>query len=575
MHRPRDLALDLGVVGLAAALVAPLWTRGGYGLARDMVFVPRFALTDDAVGAGSVLPRAVPLDAVLGFVTVLVDGAVVFRIVVLGVLVLAGCGAHRLGRDLARPARILLAVAAVWNPYVVERMSMGQWALLASYAALWWLLPAARAAVEGDRGALLACLGWLTLAALTPTGGLLALLVVLAVVAVRWHRAGGRHRGSALLGVAVLCQLPWVVPSLLGASAAVSDPAGVAAFAARGPGPGGVLPALLTGGGIWNPSVVPATATTWWGLLGAAVAVLALLAGGRLVLAEHPDLVVAGAVGFALALLPALPGGEDLVAWCVEHVPGCGLLRDSQKLLAPYVLLLVLCTATTVHRVAGPEGRRSPSSAEARLLVTVSAAILPLVLLPDAPREVWPTVRPVGYPGDIARAVATLDEASPSTGDVVTLPWASYRRFSWGNDLSAADPVSRWADHAVVVRSDLAVPGGVVLGEDERAAEVGAVVQGSQDDLVTGLRDLGVGWVLVYEGSVPAGPSVPETGLPGLHPVVDGADVALYRVEGAEPTPAPDSAERAFLLALDAAWLLAGVLGALGAVVLGRRAKSS
>ena len=557
MHRPRDLALDLGVVGLAALLVAPLWTGAGYGLARDLVFVPRFALTDDALGAGSVLPRAVPLDAVLAMTTSLVDGAVVFRVAVLGVLVLAGCGAHRLGRDLARPARVLMAVAAVWNPYVVERLAMGQWALLASYAALWWLVPAVRRAREGDRASALACVGWLTLASLTPTGGLVALLVVVAV---------GRRVG--LVTVAALWQLPWVLPSLLGASAVAGDPAGVAAFSARGEVPGGVLPTLLTGGGIWNPFVVPASATTAWGLLGVVGAVLAMVLGGRSVLATQRGLVVAGVVGFLLALLPALPGGADLVTWVVGHVPGGGLLRDSQKWLAPYVVVLVLCAGAAVQRLVEP-AERAPLAAEARLLVALSAAVLPVVLLPDAPREVWPAVRPVSYPADLARAVETLDRAPAASGDAVTLPWASYRRFPWGNDLSAADPVSRWADHTVVVRSDLAVPGSVVRGDDPRAAAVGDVLQGPRDDLVAGLRSLGVGWVLVHDGSVPTQPSVPDAGLPGLDPVVDGPDVTLYRIEGVDPADVPPGhpGRRTILLLLDAAWLLIGLLCAAGATL--------
>jgi hypothetical protein len=286
------------------------------------------------------------------------------------------------------------------------------------------------------------------------------------------------------------------------------------------------------------------------------------------VLAAHRGLVVAAALGFLLALVPALPGGEDVLTWVVAHVPGGGLLRDSQKWLAPYVVVLVLCAGAAVQRLVEP-ARRAPLGAEARLLVALSAAVLPLLLLPDAPREVWPAVHPVSYPADLARAVATLDRAPASSGDAVTLPWASYRRFPWGNDLSAADPVSRWADHTVVVRSDLAVPGSVVRGDDPRAAAVGDVLRGPRDDLVPGLRALGVGWVLVHEGSVPTQPSVPAAGLPGLDPVVDGPDVTLYRIAGVDPADVPPGhpGRRTTLLVLDLVWLLVGLLCAAGATL--------
>ena len=112
-----------------------------------------------------------------------------------------------------------------------------------------------------------------------------------------------------------------------------------------------MLPTVLGGGGIWNPAVVPASATTLWGLLGATVAVLALLLGGRTLLREHRDVVVAGGVGLVLTLLPVVPGGGALVEALVQHVPGGGLLRDSHKWLATYVVLVVLAGGEALRAV--------------------------------------------------------------------------------------------------------------------------------------------------------------------------------------------------------------------------------
>ena len=72
------------VVLVTLALTWPMWTAGGYGLARDLVFTPRAPWTLDAIGMGTSLPRAVPLDAVLAALTTVVDGAVVFRVAVAG-----------------------------------------------------------------------------------------------------------------------------------------------------------------------------------------------------------------------------------------------------------------------------------------------------------------------------------------------------------------------------------------------------------------------------------------------------------------------------------------------------------
>ena len=196
-----------------------MWTEGGYGLARDLVFTPRAPWTLDAIGMGTTLPRAVPLDAVLAGLTSVVDGAVVFRVAVAGVLLLAGAGAHRLLGGRCCPAtsvavRCVVAVAAVWNPYVVERLALGQWSLLAGVRRV--VVAAARRTAACSRGtasawfAVVAAATWL--GSLTPTGG-----------AVLRAGGGGRRRGrgrcagcvglraALVLALTVAAQLPWVL----------------------------------------------------------------------------------------------------------------------------------------------------------------------------------------------------------------------------------------------------------------------------------------------------------------------------------------------------------------------------
>ena len=104
--------------------------------------------------------------------TALLDGAVLARIVLLLALALAGWG-MRLDLPRSGPwARLAASGFAVWNPFVVERMALGQWALVTAYAALpWILLAAARYRRTGERGALASVVLWSALASLTPTEG--------------------------------------------------------------------------------------------------------------------------------------------------------------------------------------------------------------------------------------------------------------------------------------------------------------------------------------------------------------------------------------------------------------------
>jgi hypothetical protein len=510
----------------------------------------------------------VPLDAVLGLLG-WVDGAVLFRVAVLGTLVLAGCGAHRLLAGRSPVAGVFLAGAAVWNPYVVERLSLGQWALLASYAALWWLLPVVRACVSGrDRFAWGRLVLWLAVASLTPSGGLIALLVVTTTA----FSAGRRVRpacGVVLLAAAF--QLPWLLPSLLGVASGLSDPRGVAAFSARPERAGGAVWSLLGTGGIWDRHVVPASLSGVGGHLLSVLCVLVLVVSARSVARRQPGLVPAAAIGLLLAVAGAVPGLDSALAWTVSHVPGGGLVRDGQKWLAPYVVLVVACGADSLARLGDWLRSRDADSAWLALL---TAAVLPLALLPDGPRETWQELTPVHYPADLATAMDRLAHAPSSSGDVATVPWQSYRLYRWGLPVSASDPALPWSERPALVSDSLRVDSGALRGEDRRAARVGRIVTGT-GPWGERLAEEGVGWVLVYRDQ----PGADDLDLTGLRPVVRGPDVALYAVDG-HPRPAPrvSPAVRVLVAAVDLVLLVVALVGA-GAGLAGwrrrRRARTS
>ena len=126
---------------LLAGLVLGPALGPGYVLSYDMVWVPHLALDrDDLWGLGSALPRAVPSDAVVALLGAAIDPQVVQRLVLLGALVLAGVGGARLVPTLGTTGRLAAAALAVWNPYVLERLAIGQWPMLLGYAGLLWLV---------------------------------------------------------------------------------------------------------------------------------------------------------------------------------------------------------------------------------------------------------------------------------------------------------------------------------------------------------------------------------------------------------------------------------------------------
>lgn len=557
-QRRRAIVLDLWPALLAVVLCLPLLTRSGYPLARDLVFVAQQPWTDASLGLGSAAPRAVPLDAIVSSLTHLIDGGALARIVIPLILAVAGWGVHRLVRDLGTLGRLSAGGFAVWNPYVVERLALGQWALLAGYAALPWILVAARRFRESGRGVdLAATTGWLGLASITPTGGVLGSLAVLFGGASRSGRTG------ILVVICLFLQLPWVVPSILGSAAATSDPAGVDAFSAGAEGPGGVLTALIGLGGIWDANSVPTTRDSWWAPVSAAVVVLAIVLAWRtlgrvLGRSDRGRLGAFAGLGLMLAFASSLPGGDVVLEWMVETIPGAGLLRDSHKFLAPLVVLAAVSIGALAHRLV-----RSVAHHGAEVVVAVGllAAPLPLMLLPDATASTWETLDPVDYPPGFERVAAVID-AAHSQGDLATLPWRSYRGFSWGNGLISSDPAIRWFDLDVVASDDLRVSRTVIRGENLRGRAIGEALE--QQSVAQALGANGVTWALVYRDD----PDVDDLDLDGLIEEYADDDLALYRVPVVTPAPSDVSTAERLAVSIIDGLVLALVLAAITVLVL-------
>jgi hypothetical protein len=516
----RDWLVVLWSPLLAAVLVLPLLVRPGHPLARDLVFVPRQPFTDATWGLGDVAPRAVPLDAVVAALTHVVDGGVVARIVLPLALVLLGWGVAHLLAPLGRTAQVAGSGFAIWNAFVVERLALGQWALLLSCAAMPWLVSAAgRHRRDGRRRDLAAAIAWSALASVTPTGGLLA-LAALAVTT-----APALRRLAVVVPAGIALQAPWLAAALTGPAGRASDPVGVAAFAPDTESAYGVVVALLGLGGIWDAGSEPATRTTWMAPVAAVAVVLVLIVGlpalrrvwGR---GETVRWVVLAGIPAAIAFTAATPWGSQVLAWLVSTVPGAGLLRDSQKLLAPATVLVAAAFGAAVSRAC-----RVVRSNEVRPMVALVLVLVPVLLLPDATTETWPTVAPVRFPDDLQRAA---DRLSGEEGAVVTLPWRAYRAFDWTRPgQTASDPAIRMIDADVVTSDSLQVGDLVVPGESAFAAEIGSALEGGTPAEV--LAPLGVAWVLVY----PDDPDAAEVDTAGLDPLGRSRSVELYRVPGA------------------------------------------
>lgn len=517
---------------LALLLVAPLMVRPGHPLARDLVFVPRQPFTDATWGLGDVAPRAVPLDSVVAALTHVVDGGVLARVVLPLTLALLGWGVSGLLAPMGRTAQLAGSGFAVWNAYVVERLALGQWALLLGLACLPWLVAAAmRFRRRGRTVDLASAVMWTALASLTPTGGLIALAGLVAACLPRARPLG------VLLAAGVALQAPWVVAALTGPGGTVSDAAGVAVFAPDTESAYGPLVALLGLGGIWDGLSEPFTRTTWLAPAAAVLVVAALVAGVPALrrVWGTGDTVRWAALAAALAGLAfasATPWGADVLVRLVDTVPGAGLLRDTQKLLAPAVVLVSAAFGAATGRAC-----RAIASLDLRRVAAMVLVAAPVLVLPDATTATWPTVSPVRFPDDLTRAADLL---SGQDGVVVTLPWRAYRVFDWTEPgQTASDPALRMFDADVVTSDSLQVGAVLVPGESTLAARIGAALEEGAPAEV--LPELGVTWVVLY----PDDREAAQVDTTGLDLAMGSPSVELYRVPGATAAEDPGPTGRA------------------------------
>ncbi|WP_078113252.1 hypothetical protein [Gordonia sp. IITR100] len=607
---PRRLLPVLYGTGVAAAAVilAPLLpgligAGDQYLLYRDAVSTPRTHVTDTTLGIGDLPPRAVPQDWFLAMVSTVVDGGIVVLAVLAAALVCAGVGYGRLAARLVpgggRTGAAAATLVSVWNPFVAERLLQGHWSLLAGYAALGWILVAvmdlrgrpplvepapseaagsskrrrsasrsrsrvpplvepapseARSRVEATRRPdaradtvrILQLGGLFAVAGLTPTGSVLA-GVVLATALVA--RPIGLRPTMAVVALWLLSTVPWLLTSMITDAATTSAAAGVEAFGLRSEPWLGPVGTALSLGGIWNADAVPASRSIGW----AAVATLGLLlvvaVGAGHLWRRRAELdplvpaitVLASVTAIALMLSTFGPVRTGL-GFVVEHVGGSGLLRDTQKFAALLVPAVAVCVAAAVAAAR----RRVPSG-----FAFAAVALLAVAPLPDLAWGVGGAVRAIDYP-DEWRQVAEI--VPPDRGSVALWPPGTVREYPFARDPSL-DPAARMLRAPVVESGELRVDGEVIDPAGEHAAAVTRVLESGGSPAA--LAELGVGWVLVENGSPPG-----QLAAAGRL-VFDGPDLRLYQV-GDVVDRSADATDRAIALGAHLVWaalLITGLVG--------------
>ncbi len=565
---PALAGLGLGALALGPGL------RRGFLLSYDMVFVPRQPFTAALAGLAGGPPRAVPSDAVVAVASRVLPADLVQKLLLLSIFVLACSGAAAL---LAREpwfARLAAGACYAWNPFVAERLIIGQWALLLGYAGLPWALRTVTTRpVASWRGA-----GRLGVALLPAIAGGFAAMTVTALVVLPAailarpgapgttsrpptslppppaattassgppsgplagppagaSRQPGRRRaadGLAALGVLAVGSLPWLIPSLM--RPVYAGPAGVAAFAARADTPFGSPGSLVMLGGIWNAQAVPAGYGGWWSVMWLAFVLAAAAGYVAFAVRQHrwPGLGIAAMAGLILAGLGVTAPGRDLLRALGSFWPGFAVLRDGQQFAAPLAL-------AARPRVARPRAARADSAAPSdsrpgtvagrpELAIAVALILAPVLLLPGLAWGAAGRLHPVWYPPSWLNAARLID-GSHSAGKVLLLPWAAYRRPAWNGGRALLDPWPRLLSRPVIWNDGPQVGEVRMRPDDPAAGRLGAVIA-APGPLTPALMAAGVRFVIADGGPGAAGYA---GRLPGCAVVATAPGLVVYQVPG-------------------------------------------
>jgi hypothetical protein len=456
-------------------------------------------------------------------------GAAVGWLPIAGAIAVAAVGAAVLvGGPWA--ARITAGVAYAWNPFVYDRVFVGQVSVLAGYALLPWIAVAALR-VRRARGAVVVGLIWALAVSCTLHDAWLGGLLLLGVAAARVPRDGMRRVLAGLVvasAVTALAVGAWLVPAHENAPAR-GDARVLASFeTSRDPDLGRSI-GLLAEQGFWRVTehrprddlggAFPFVAGA---VIAAAVAGLVLARGSgdaRLAAA----VTIAGAGGWLLAHGTASAFGE-VYRWLFDAVPGFGVMREAQK-WAALVSLLIAVGIALFAKTLVRAGLR---------WVAWSLVVLPIALAPTLAWGLHGRVEPSSYPDAWARMALAVEEVGRS-GDVVVLPWEQYGLPGFTRDRTVEQPAPSYFGEVVLASRD---PGVVGLPADRgRRGRIAAALRHARADAASGHRlqlaaaldRLGVAGVLVVDDDG----AIPFADDPHLREVRRDGDLALFVVMSA------------------------------------------
>lgn len=465
---------------VSLAVLGPLLLPG-YVLTMDMVFVPHPPIPAE-------VNASFPFYALLHYLSYVVPGDVLQKILLLATLLLAGIGMHRMlaslpGLRLSRIAVVAASLFYMLNPFVYERLMMGQFAVVAGYALLPFFVVALRRFLQDPTwrhtwllAALILVVSIVSIHTLVP----LAVIGMLFVAARRRHwRAFGLKLAMGLLVVLGVSSY-WIIPTIIGGNtvAAALTSESSQAFATQGG-----LFSLLRLQGFWAeyrglfvmPEALTPLPGVWQTLIW-----IALLAG----------FVRAWRRWRSVAIIY----GAMIVIGCFVALTGLGdIYREPHKIMALTALGMSVLIAI------GADAWRERGNLKRPSLAPVRGVVICLAPLLVGLGMFW------GFSGQLSARVYppewyALNERMKSLPDdkpAIFVPWHLYQRYSFSPRIVANPAATFFEGRKVIVSNDPEFEGVKPLQKDELTSSVGRLLAEKPRGIAEELHRLGVGYIIV------------------------------------------------------------------------------
>jgi hypothetical protein len=233
---------------------------------------------------------------------------------------------------------------------------------------------------------------------------------------------------------------------------------------------------------------------------------------------------IAAVVGLLIGCIGVTSAGRDLLRSVTSDFSGAGVLRDAHQFVAPLALAQACGLGGIVGRGVAHRTFWKNEFDLAAAVLGVVAVLAPVLLLPGLAWGAAGRLRPASYPASWL-AVARQIDASPARGDVLLLPWASYRAPSFNQGEVMLDPWPRLLARTVIWNDGAQVGNLVMAPDDPPARRLNGVISGD-GPLTAQLATAGVRFVVVDSG-----PSLSNR-LPGASMMVNEPGLVVYELPG-------------------------------------------